>query len=72
MVGRVVVRPRPATAHVYVVQSGYGSDRSYADVFFPDNLRIHVGDTLKWTKDFHAVGFGPAATEARLSWSWPR
>jgi plastocyanin len=49
MAGTVVVRPRPTRAHLYLVQSGYGTDRSYADAFFPDHLRIHVGDTVEWS-----------------------
>jgi plastocyanin len=67
MFGVVVVHPRPAPAHTYLVRSGYGSvNQSYADAFFPDNLTIHVGDTVTWSRGFHTVAFGPASLIHRL------
>jgi len=59
MSGLVQVLPRPAKTRRYLVHTGYGSDTSYADAFFPDHLTIHTGDSVTWTAGFHAVAFGP-------------
>lgn len=49
MAGTIVVHPRPAASRLYRVMVGYGSDRSYSDVFFPERLVIHAGTTVLWT-----------------------
>lgn len=66
MSGLVVVHPRPRPAHTYMVRSGYGPDQSPVDAFFPEKLRIHVGDTVRWSPGFHTVSFGPASLLAQL------
>lgn len=58
MRGTVIVSPRPPTS---TVLSGYGSERSDADAFFPENLTVHVGTTVTWTRGFHTVTFTTAA-----------
>jgi plastocyanin len=59
MFGVVKVLPRPTSASGLVIRSGYGSDTSAADAFFPDTLTIHVGQTVTWSPGFHTVAFGP-------------
>jgi plastocyanin len=67
MSGLVVVSPRPTTAHTYLVRSGYGGPtKSAVDAFFPENLRIHVGDTVRWSPGFHTVAFAPASEIQQL------
>jgi plastocyanin len=68
MSGTVVVHPRPTASHLYQVRSGYGAvNTSYADAFFPDNLRIHVGETVRWSSGgFHTVAFAPASVIQQL------
>ena len=67
MFGKVVVHPRPTRSHIYQVQTGYGpADKSPVDAFFPDNLRIHAGDTVRWTAGFHSVAFGPQSLLQQL------
>ncbi len=67
MFGVVVVNPRPTTAHTYTVQTGYGSDTSAADAFFPEDLTVHVGSTVTWTgANFHTVTFASATEIAQL------
>jgi len=68
MYGVVKVLPRPTSAHVYHVQNGYddGTPRTAADVFVPENLTVHTGDTVVWSPGFHTVSFGPPALLAQL------
>ena len=68
MRGVVKVLPRPAAARVYHVQSGYddGTPQYAADAFAPEDLTVHVGDTVVWSPGFHTVSFGPPALLARL------
>jgi len=68
MYGVVKVLPRPTVAHVYRVRSGYddGTPRSAADAFVPEDLMVHVGDTVVWSPGFHTVSFGPPALLAQL------
>ncbi len=68
MSGVVTVLPRPTAAHVYRVRSGYddGTPQDAADVFMPEDLTIHVGDTVVWSPGFHTVSFGPPALLAGL------
>ncbi len=68
MYGVVQVLPRPASAHVYRVESGYdnGTPREAADVFVPERLTVHAGDTVVWSPGFHTVSFGPPALLAQL------
>jgi len=68
MDGVVRVLPRPASARTYHVRSGYdnGTPTYVADVFFPENLTIHAGDSVEWSPGFHAVAFGPPALLAQL------
>jgi len=63
MKGWIVVHPRPGTTSTYHVQAGtFEPGRAVADTFFPENLTIHVGDTVVWTSFFHTVTFAPAKT----------
>jgi len=68
MSGVVKVLPPPTAAHVYRVQSGYddGTPRFAADAFVPEDLTVHVGDTVVWSPGFHTVSFGPPALLAEL------
>jgi plastocyanin len=67
MSGLVVVSRRPTATHIYSVRSGYGgTTKSAVDAFFPENLRIHVGDTVRWSPGFHTVAFGSAAEIQQL------
>lgn len=67
MFGVVMVRPRPAASQNYSVRTGYGSNTSGADVYFPDDLTVHVGSTVTWYGAvFHTISFAPAAVIAAL------
>src|SRR5579872_4048407 len=67
MTGIVVVHPRPTDARTLYVRTGYGSNTSAADVFFPDVLTVHAGSTVVWQGAvFHTVTFAPIATIAQL------
>jgi plastocyanin len=64
MSGTIFVHPRPGTSHFYVVGAGlfgnspkYNSNINAEDVFFPENLTVHVGDTVEWASFFHTVTF---------------
>lgn len=61
MGGEVVVRPRPAASHAYVVSMGSAQDQmtNTLDQFNPRHLTIHAGDTVTWVGAFHTVSFGP-------------
>jgi plastocyanin len=50
----------------YGYQPNFVWNLGYADAFFPDNLRIHVGDTVRWSSGFHTVAFAPASVIQRL------
>ncbi|HZU11753.1 MAG TPA: plastocyanin/azurin family copper-binding protein [Chloroflexota bacterium] len=58
MTGTVVVLPRTNTP---TVETGYGTDRSAVDAYFPENLTIKVGTTVTWSPGFHTVTFAPMA-----------
>ncbi len=66
MSGVVVVNPRPAAGHTYVVTSGYDNKYSAADSFFPRHLTIHAGDSVEFTPGFHTVAFGPDSERTYL------
>src|SRR5205085_3780933 len=73
MDGYVLVHPRPARGKLYIVQAGdgqmAGNDKSNAtsnNAFFPQQLTIHVGDTVEWIGGFHTVAFGPEALRDQL------
>ncbi len=63
MAGTIVVHPRAAGT---TVQTGYGSDRSKVDAFFPENLTIRAGTTVTWTPGFHSVTFTSLSTAQSL------
>ncbi len=68
MRGVVKVLPRPTAARIYHVLSGYddGTPQYTADAFAPEDLTVHVGDTVVWSPGFHTVSFGPPALLAQL------
>lgn len=68
MGGLVRVLPRPVAGHVYHITSGYddGTRQNEALAFLPQDLTIHVGDTVVWSPGFHNVAFGPLARLAAL------
>jgi plastocyanin len=63
MGGEVIVHPRPAPAHHYIVAMGSAQDTitNLYDQFNPRHLTIHVGDAVTWIGAFHTVTFGPEA-----------
>jgi plastocyanin len=63
MSGTVQVLPRPAGT---TVMSGYGSDRSAVDAYFPENLTIRAGTTVSWSAGFHTVTFAPLSMAQNL------
>jgi plastocyanin len=66
MAGTIRVFPRPKPAQTYKVYAGYGGNTWVADTYFPENLTVHVGDTVEWSASFHTVTFAPAAKIAAL------
>lgn len=64
MAGTIVVRPRSAAGTT--IRTGYGSDRSAVDAFFPENLTIRTGTTVTWTPGFHTVTFASFSTAQYL------
>ena len=73
MHGTIFVHPRPTTSHFYVVGAGifgpsskYNSNVNAEDVYFPGNLTVHVGDTVRWESFFHTVTFGTVKTIQNL------
>ncbi len=68
MSGVVKVLPRPTAAPDGRVQSGYddGTPQYAADAFVPEDLTVHVGDTVVWSPGFHTVSFGAPALLAEL------
>jgi plastocyanin len=73
MSGEVVVHPRPAQGHLYLVQAGDSLAASQdqgnvteSTAFFPRALTIHEGDTVEWIGGFHTVTFGPDSLRTKL------
>jgi plastocyanin len=68
MQGQVIVHPRPAASHAYVVSMGshYDTDTSVLDSFNPRHLTSHVGDSVTWIGAFHTVTFGPDAERRQV------
>jgi plastocyanin len=68
MQGEVVVHPRPAASHAYVVSMGSQHDTvtNGTDAFNPRHLTIHAGDSVTWVGLFHTVTFGPDAVRTQV------
>jgi plastocyanin len=61
MSGWIFVHPQPQPTRLWRVGAGYSLKYSTADTYFPENLRIHAGDTVEWLSDFHTVTFASNA-----------
>ena len=63
MGGEVIVHPRPAASHHYIVSMGSAQDTrtNVAAIFNPRALTIHAGDAVTWIGGVHTVTFGPEA-----------
>ena len=71
MIGTIVVNPRPGVGSPYTVQLGYGSNQIFdytsdADTYFPEDLKVHVGDVVEWQGSGHTVTFGTPTKIASL------
>jgi plastocyanin len=71
MIGTIIVNPRPGTSSPYTVQMGYSGFGNYdftteATSFFPEDLTVHVGDTVQWSGSGHTVTLGSPAQIANL------
>jgi plastocyanin len=57
---RVIARPQPVN-RTWTIWAGTGRATDAVDGFFPDQLTIHVGDSVTWKSGgvfFHTVSFG--------------
>jgi plastocyanin len=78
MDGYVLVHPQPRPqGKMYIVLTGgdqmAGNDKTNAtsdNVFYPQHLTIHVGDTVEWIGGFHTVTFGPQTLRDQLEKNW--
>ncbi len=71
MIGTITVNPKPSASNPYTVYAGYGGNglvdtTTEATTFLPDNLTVHLGDTVQFEGGFHTVTFGTPAQIANL------
>lgn len=65
MNGWIIVHPRPRAAKTFTVLAGEGQSTEKT-VYFPQNLTVHVGDTVKWIASFHTVTFARSKPLAKI------
>src|SRR5579864_289264 len=60
-----------AGAATWEVTTGEGSDGATVNLFLPETLHIHVGDTVRWhvqgSIELHDIAFGPPSAIQNLA-----